>query len=187
MKYSSTLWLAVFFFALLGAVAAPGAVSQDTAPRLAQIEARLAQLEAVQHQHGGGATTHSASPRTPALAGGSTGGAMGGVDQGDVEACIRALLPDYMAMGRNGIAERREHTDSGHMRDPDNALPMMDGKGPFGNLDMGGMFTVLKVRDDLAPGDYRDPGDFAHPPGTVARRISADPEFGAPLRKADLG
>lgn len=34
---------------------------------------------------------------------------------------------------------------------------------------MGGMFSVLKVRRDPPRGDYRDPGPFEHPPGTVAR------------------
>jgi hypothetical protein len=33
---------------------------------------------------------------------------------------------------------------------------------------MGGMFSVLKVRRDQPRGDYRDPGWFQHPPGTVA-------------------
>jgi len=33
---------------------------------------------------------------------------------------------------------------------------------------MGGMFSVLKVRRDQPHGDYRDPGWFKHPPGTVA-------------------
>ena len=55
------------------------------------------------------------------------------------------------------------------MQGPENTLPMMMGKGPFGNLEMGGMFTVLKVRDELAPGDFRDPGPYRIPPGTVAR------------------
>ena len=27
---------------------------------------------------------------------------------------------------------------------------MVGGKGPFGYIDMGGMFTILKVRDQLA-------------------------------------
>ena len=36
---------------------------------------------------------------------------------------------------------------------------------------MGGMFTVMKVREDLAPGDYRDPGWYHHPPGTVAHAV----------------
>ena len=73
------------------------------------------------------------------------------------------------------------------MQGPENTLPMMMGKGPFGNLEMGGMFTVLKVRDELAPGDFRDPGPYRNPPGTVARRISADPDFGRPVRRPGLG
>ena len=110
-----------------------------------------------------------------------------GVDQRGVEQDIRALLPGYMAMGENGMGEHQDHTDSGHMQGPENTLPMMMGKGPFGNLEMGGMFTVLKVRDELAPGDFRDPGPYRNPPGTVARRISADPDFGRPVRRPGLG
>jgi manganese oxidase len=34
------------------------------------------------------------------------------------------------------------------------------------------MFTVVKIRDDLAAGDYRDPGWYKHPPGTVAWQLS---------------
>jgi hypothetical protein len=60
---------------------------------------------------------------------------------------------------------------------------MMAGKGPFGNLEMGGMFTVLKVRDDIRPGDYSDPGWYVQPKGTVAKRVSTDPDFGNPHRK----
>jgi hypothetical protein len=38
---------------------------------------------------------------------------------------------------------------------------------------MGGMFSVVKVRDDLARGDYRDPGWYAHPGGTLASESKA--------------
>jgi FtsP/CotA-like multicopper oxidase with cupredoxin domain len=106
-----------------------------------------------------------------------------GVDQSGVEAEIRRILPGYMAMGEHGMAEHQYHTDSGHMPGPANTLPMMMGRGPFGNLEMGGMFTLIKVRDDLAPGDYRDPGWFRHPAGTIARKVSSDPDFGAPVRQ----
>jgi hypothetical protein len=51
---------------------------------------------------------------------------------------------------------------------PDNTAPMMTGAGPFGSVEMGGMFSVLKVRRDQKPGDYKDPGWYQHPPGTVA-------------------
>jgi FtsP/CotA-like multicopper oxidase with cupredoxin domain len=106
-----------------------------------------------------------------------------GVDQSGVEEKIRRMLPGYMAMGRDGMSEHQDHTDSGHMKGPENTLAMMAGKGPFGNIEMGGMFTVVKVRDDQAPGDFSDPGWYRHPAGTVARRVSTDPSFGQPPRR----
>ena len=51
---------------------------------------------------------------------------------------------------------------------PENTVPMMSGKGPYGSVEMGGMFSVLKVRQDQKPGDYTDPDWFKHPEGTVA-------------------
>ena len=51
---------------------------------------------------------------------------------------------------------------------PDNTFPMMTGTGPYGPLEMGGMFTTFKVRANQAAGDYRDPGHYAQPPGTQA-------------------
>ena len=35
------------------------------------------------------------------------------------------------------------------------------------------MFTVVKIRADLAAGDYGDPGWYKHPPGTQARLAGA--------------
>ena len=106
-----------------------------------------------------------------------------GVNTDGVEEKIRALLPGYMTMGKAGMSEHQEHTDMGHMVGPENTLPMMMGKGEFGNLEMGGMFTLIKTRDDLARGDYRDPGWYKHPKGTVAARVSVDPDFGKPHRR----
>jgi hypothetical protein len=57
---------------------------------------------------------------------------------------------------------------------PDNTLPMMTGFGQFGPIEMDGMFTVVKVREGIAPGDYRDPGWFKHPPGTVAYEYAGE-------------
>jgi FtsP/CotA-like multicopper oxidase with cupredoxin domain len=105
-----------------------------------------------------------------------------GVDQSGLEQRIQRLLPGYMAMGESGMAEHQDHVDSGHMGGPPNTVAMMAGAGPFGNLEMGGMFTVIKVRDDLARDDYTDPGWYRHPPGEVARRVevaAAD----APVRR----
>ena len=58
---------------------------------------------------------------------------------------------------------------------PDNTLPMMTGYGQFGPLEMGGMFTVVKVRPGLATTDYSDPGWYKHPEGTVAYEWAGDP------------
>lgn len=108
---------------------------------------------------------------------------MVGVDQAGIGKEIRALLPGYMPMGRQGMSEHSAHLAMGMMKGPVNTLPMMGGEGPYGPLEMGGMFTLLKVRDDLATGDYRDPGWYPNPPGTTARRVSKDPDFGAPIRR----
>ena len=93
-----------------------------------------------------------------------------GVDHQGVAEKINKLVPDYMVMGDKG----------GSMGDmemplPNNTLPMMSGAGPFGGIEMGGMFTMLKVRKDQKPGDYKDPGWYAHPSGTQAY------EWNAPL------
>jgi FtsP/CotA-like multicopper oxidase with cupredoxin domain len=87
-----------------------------------------------------------------------------GVSHSGLEQKIKKLLPDYMVMGENGMADM----GAMEMPLPDNTLPMMTGTGPFGPLEMGGMFTTLKVRKDQKPGDYSDPGDYAQPPGTQA-------------------
>ncbi len=93
-----------------------------------------------------------------------------GVDQRGLTERISRLVPDYMAMGSAGMAEM----GSMEMPLPDNTLPMMTGAGPFGPLEMGGMFTVLKVREGLARGDYKDPGWYRHPEGTVAREWTGE-------------
>ncbi len=106
-----------------------------------------------------------------------------GADIAQSEAAIKQLLPGYMAMGTNGMAEHADHTAMGHMQGPDNTLPMMMGVGPYGNLEMGGMFTVVKVREQLAANDYRDPGWYQAPAGTVASLVSEDPDYGSPVRR----
>ena len=90
-----------------------------------------------------------------------------GVNQAGVEQQIRSVLPDYMAMGETGMEEHAAM--HGHHPMPENTLPMMAGEGPFGPIGMGGMFTILKVRDTV-PSDG-DVGWYPNPPGTVAESI----------------
>ena len=87
-----------------------------------------------------------------------------GVDHREVVKQVTRLIPDYMVMGERGMADMGEM----EMPLPDNTAPMMTGQGPFGAVAMGGMFSVVKVRRDQKPGDYSNPGWFAHPAGTVA-------------------
>jgi hypothetical protein len=92
-----------------------------------------------------------------------------GVDHSGVARKINNLVPGYMVMGDKG----------GSMGDmkmplPENTLPMMMGDGPFGGIDMGGMFTTVKVREGLARNDYKDPGWYQHPKGTVAREWTGE-------------
>ena len=94
-----------------------------------------------------------------------------GVDQRDLVEKIQKLVPDYMAMGERGMADM----GSMAMPLPANTLPMMTGAGPHGPVEMGGMFTVLKVRRNQPPGDHRDPGWYRQPAGTQAREFGGEP------------
>jgi hypothetical protein len=91
-----------------------------------------------------------------------------GVDQRQVKQRIGRLVGGgYMPMGAQGMAEMGEMEMAG----PDNTLPMMTGFGQFGPIEMGGMFTVVKVREGLGRNDYKDPGWYQHPQGTVSYEL----------------
>ena len=97
-----------------------------------------------------------------------------GVDHREVVKKITNLIPDYMVMGERGMADMAEMT----MEIPHNTAPMMTGEGPFGGVEMGGMFSILKVRKDQKRGDYSNPSWYKHPEGTVAFEVNgpvADP------------
>ena len=87
-----------------------------------------------------------------------------GVDHRKVVRDITNLIPDYMVMGERGMADMAQM----EMPLPDNTVPMMTGAGPFGPVEMGGMFSVVKVRRGQKRGDFSDPGWYQHPAGTVA-------------------
>lgn len=90
-----------------------------------------------------------------------------GVDQRNIASKIIRIIPDYMVMGERGMADMAEM----EMPIPDNTLPMMTGTGPFGPIEMGGMFSMVKIRKDQKPGDYKDPGWYKHPKGSVAYEL----------------
>ena len=94
-----------------------------------------------------------------------------GVNMKSTAKQIQRIAPGYMPMGSTGGGMMSEM----EMPLPDNTLPMMTGAGPFGSVEMGGMFTVLKVRPGLAAGDYRDPGWYRHPEGTLAYEWTGEP------------
>ncbi|HHX6890878.1 TPA: multicopper oxidase domain-containing protein [Pseudomonas aeruginosa] len=104
-----------------------------------------------------------------------------GVDHSGVAGKIAKLIPDYMVMGERGMADMTEM----EMPIPDNTALMMTGDGPFGSVEMGGMFSVLKVRRDQKPGDYGNPGWYQQPPGTVATEYQGT--MTEPVRSSSTG
>lgn len=85
-----------------------------------------------------------------------------GADAKKIDPKIQKLVPGYMTMGQTGMGDMAAMG----MPAPTNSIPMGGGSGPFGSIDMGGMFTVLKVRDEP---DTADPnGWYEHPKGTLA-------------------
>ncbi len=103
-----------------------------------------------------------------------------GVDHSGVADKINSVVPGYMVMGDKGGS-----MGGMQMPLPENTLPMMTGEGPFGGVEMGGMFTVVKVRKEQKRGDYSDPGWYKHPAGTVAYEWTG--ELPAPKRSNSAG
>ncbi len=85
-----------------------------------------------------------------------------GAEISGIDDKLGRVVPGYMTMGASGMSEM------GGMAQPVNSIAMMGAKGPHGTIDMGGMFTILKIRDSLAT----DPGWYAAP--QVASEASAD-------------
>jgi FtsP/CotA-like multicopper oxidase with cupredoxin domain len=77
-----------------------------------------------------------------------------GVDASNTQTHLDALTPGTMVMGPTGLGDMTEMQQMMPM--PRNSIAMRGGDGPYGPIDMGGMFTVVKIRDDI---------DYAHDPG----------------------
>ena len=87
-----------------------------------------------------------------------------GVDTSKVGSNGGQLVPGYMPMGQHGMGEMAEMG----MPVPKNSIPMVGARGPFDYITMGGMFTIVKVRDEEIGNENKDPGWYRHPPGTIA-------------------
>ena len=70
-------------------------------------------------------------------------------------------------MGQDGMGAMAQMA----MTQPANSIAMLGGKGPHGTIDMGGMFTLIKIRDRLT-GDG-DPGWYEPPATDLAREATA--------------
>ncbi len=93
---------------------------------------------------------------------------MMGINPKGLDKMIRPLLPGYMTMGHEGMHDMGEM----EMPWPKNSLPMVGGKGPFDYITMGGMFTIVKIREELK--SYDDPGWYEQPKGSVAGKASPE-------------
>jgi hypothetical protein len=83
-----------------------------------------------------------------------------GANTAGVTGKIGRLLPGYMTMGESGMGAMMM------MKRPRNSISMLGGKGPFDEIDMGGMFTIVKVRNHLTAANAA--GWYEHPAGSVA-------------------
>lgn len=99
-----------------------------------------------------------------------------GINKQGIEERIKQFFPDFMGlMNINGMGDMFKMYGTSEMMDmgfkmkyPSNLSPI-GSPGPFGVIEMGGMFTIFKVRDNLT--SYADPGWYQHPPGTVAESV----------------
>jgi FtsP/CotA-like multicopper oxidase with cupredoxin domain len=91
-----------------------------------------------------------------------------GVRTGEFDKRVSSVLPGYMTMGDTGMGGMGEMG----MKMPRNSLAMVGAPGKYDYIDMGGMFTIVKVRENLA--SYDDPGWYENPPGTMAILASND-------------
>lgn len=98
-----------------------------------------------------------------------------GINKGDLEQKLKEVFPDFMGlMNINGMSDMYEMYGSDKMMGmkmefPANLSPIGN-PGPFGVIEQGGMFTIIKIRDKLE--NYNDPGWYQHPPGTVAEPVN---------------
>ncbi|NNM44201.1 MAG: copper oxidase [Chlamydiae bacterium] len=75
----------------------------------------------------------------------------------------------------SGMNHGKPMKEMAHDSDMSTNTLLSDGfPGPFGKIDMSGMFTILKVREGIT--NYNDPGWYKNPVGTVAEPINVNSE-----------
>lgn len=93
-----------------------------------------------------------------------------GVDQTAFDLAVMETVSRMAAAART--QEERAALEEIAGETPTNSIAMLGAPGPFGYITMGGMFTILKVRDEITAesGD----GWYVHPAGTVAEPAAVD-------------
>jgi FtsP/CotA-like multicopper oxidase with cupredoxin domain len=94
-----------------------------------------------------------------------------GADISGIDAKLGRVVPGYMTMGETGMGDMMQ------MAQPKNSIAMTGGKGPYGDITMGGMFTLLKVRDRLSgdPGWYKAPAVAGEATADEMKRDGIEP------------
>jgi FtsP/CotA-like multicopper oxidase with cupredoxin domain len=94
-----------------------------------------------------------------------------GVHQKNSIATLQKLFPNYMPMGSSGMGEMFQMSAHHQLKGLTNYL-QPGSPGPYGVIELSGMFTLVKVREGLI--NYDDPGWYQPPAGTVAERVTLD-------------
>lgn len=116
-----------------------------------------------------------------------------GIDKGNINERVAEFFPGFMGlMNINGMGEMFEMYGGAEMRHhgkmslPPNISPI-GSPGPFDVIELGGMFTILKVRENWD--GKSDPGWYVQPKGTSAEKVeqSEVPAIGAVRVEPDPG
>jgi manganese oxidase len=85
-----------------------------------------------------------------------------------VDARLARVLPQAMTMGQTGMGAMSAMT----MPIPPNSVSMRGTMGPYGLIDMSGMMTTIKVRENVESADPK--AWYTQPPGTRADKATSD-------------
>lgn len=105
-----------------------------------------------------------------------------GINIKDLDERIKQFFPDFIGlMGSNGMGSMfamygsknmpsMQHDMGSSIKTPPNLSPI-GSPGPFGVIELSGMFTVFKVRSGKDLVNYNDPGWYKQPPGTSVESV----------------